>query len=158
MFLKTALEFVPGREASDTLAICFTEEVGLGVKALVPARAGDVLDSFTGEIGPEITQHSLQVRPGLHIAKTRFVGFLTHGCDPNCRLDMVHFQLVALRDIAAGELLAIDYTATEDVLYAQFACHCGADTCRHWITGRHDSINATGAAYLAALAPALRQA
>src|SRR5690606_33754662 len=115
--------------------------------------AGAVLDRFTGEIGPEITQHSLQVAPGLHISATRFVGYLTHGCAPNCRLDMNRFELVALRDVEAGELLTIDYAATEDRLHLQFACQCGAADCRSWITGRLDAVNAAGRHYLAALAP-----
>ena len=50
-------------------------------------------------------------------------------------------------------LLTIDYAETEDVLYRQFACHCGASVCRHWITGRHEAPNAEGRAYLATLAP-----
>mgnify|MGYP002084337363 FL=1 len=63
---------------------------------------------------------------------------------------MARFELVALRAIAAGELLSIDYAATEDRLYAQFACACGAPDCRRWITGRDEAISAAGARYLAA--------
>src|SRR3546814_12336188 len=61
----------------------------------------------------------LQVRPGLHISGTHFIGYLSHGCDPNCRLDMERFELVARRDIAPGETLTVDYAATEDVLFRQ---------------------------------------
>ena len=56
-------------------------------------------------------------------------------------------------DPVTGEfLLTIDYAATEDVLYRQFPCTCGATNCRKWITGRRETINATGKAYLAGLA------
>jgi hypothetical protein len=158
MLLESRLEFVPDMAASDTLAICISEAIGLGVKALVDAGKGAVLDRFTGVIGPRITQHSLQVGPGLHISDTQFVGYLSHSCDPNCRLDMIRFELVARRDIAADDLLTIDYAATEDVLHVQFACHCGADDCRDWITGRHDPVNAAGAAYLANLRGLVRGA
>ncbi len=150
MFIETALEFVSATGTNDTLAICRSDDVGLGVRSLINAPRGTVLDRFSGEITSEITQHSLQVRPGLHINKTRFIGYLTHGCDPNCQLDMDRFQLVALRDVVAGELLTIDYAATEDVLHVQFACHCGAANCREWITGRLDPVNPAGLAYLAA--------
>jgi hypothetical protein len=158
MLLESQQEFAAGMAANDTLAICLSESIGLGVKALVNAGEGAVLDRFTGVIGPEITQHSLQVRPGVHIADTRFVGYLSHSCDPSCRLDMDRFELIALRPIAAGELLTIDYAATEDVLHVQFACHCGADDCRAWITGRRDPVNAAGAAYLATRRGLVRRA
>lgn len=153
MFVDSRLEFVTGREANDRLAICRSDEFGLGVQALIDAPKGAVLDRFTGVIGPEVTQHSLQVSPGVHISQTRFIGYLTHGCAPNCRLDMLRFELVALRDIAAGELLTIDYAETEDVLHVQFPCYCGADECRRWITGRLDAIDPVGLAHIAMLTP-----
>jgi uncharacterized protein len=147
------LESTPGSGGSDVgdiLALCVTAELGLGVELLKAVAAGTVLDRFTGEISPEITQHSLQVGPEQHISGTRFVGYLSHGCEPNCRLDMDRFELVALRDIGAGELLTIDYAATEDRLHVQFPCHCGAQSCRGWITGRLEGINANGLGHMAA--------
>jgi len=124
---------------------------GLGVRTLIPRRAGEVIHHFTGVITPELRLHSLQVSEHLHICETRFIGFLSHSCDPNCRLDMERFEMVALRGARAGGLLTIDYAATEDVLYRQFACHCGARSCRHWITGRTEPINDEGRDYLATL-------
>jgi len=136
----------------ETLEVLDTSsEHGLGVRTLVPRRAGDVVHHFTGLITPELRLHSLQVTDTLHIADTQYIGFLSHACDPNCRLDMSKFEVQALRDVEAGGLLTIDYAATEDVLYRQFACHCGAATCRRWITGRAEGANAEGRAYLAAL-------
>lgn len=121
---------------------------GVGVLTLRARRAGEVMHRFTGEIGPELKQHTLQVAPGLHIAGTRVIGYLSHACEPNSRLDMARFELVAVRDIETGDVLTIDYAETEDVLYRQFACHCGADACRGWITGRAEGPNADGVAYL----------
>lgn len=132
------------------LAVCRDAALGLCVRALGPCAPGSIIERFEGDIGPRVSQHSLQVRPGSHIARTRHIGYLSHACDPNCRLDMARFELVALRAIAAGELLSIDYAATEDRLYAQFACACGAPDCRRWITGRDEPISAAGARYLAA--------
>jgi hypothetical protein len=145
-------EFSAGPKAdADGLRICHTDAVyGLGVETLVPRAAGEAVHRFTGVIGPEIRQHTLQVGEDRHIADTRFIGFLSHACDPNCRLDMSTFQLVALKDVPAGGLLTIDYAATEDRLYRQFACHCGAVACRGWITGRAEGPNAEGRAWLAA--------
>jgi hypothetical protein len=136
---------------SDGLRICHTDVAyGLGVETTRPREAGEVVHRFTGVIGPEIRQHTLQVDAHRHIADTRFIGFLSHACEPNCRLDMERFELVALRDIAAGALLTIDYAATEDRLYRQFACHCGAARCRGWITGRAEGPNLEGQAWQAA--------
>lgn len=158
MYMESAIGLDPSREETDILAICISDVLGLGVLALADLPRGTVLDHFSGEIGPEITQHSLQVAPGLHISKTRFIGYLSHGCDPNALLDMERSQLVALRDIAAGELLTIDYAATEDVLHVQFACHCGASNCRQWVTGRNDPISHDGMIHLDSLAPQARSA
>lgn len=138
VFIETGVRFFGRSTEADRLALCNSDSLGRCVRALVDFAAGDVLDKFTGIVSPRLTQHSLQVGPGQHISGTRFIGFLSHGCDPNCRLDMERFELVALRDIACGDLLTIDYAATEDELYTQFACDCGADTCRGWITGRND--------------------
>lgn len=128
-----------------------SSEHGLGVRTLVPRKAGDVVHHYTGLITPELRLHSLQVTETLHIADTKYIGFLSHSCDPNCRLDMSRFEVQALRDVEAGGLLTIDYAATEDVLYRQFACHCGAAACRRWITGRNEGANAEGREYLATL-------
>jgi hypothetical protein len=131
------------------LTVCYSAELGLGVRLSTDAAAGDILDRFEGTVGPELSQHSLQVAPGLYIGGTRYVGFLSHGCEPNCRLDMVRRELVALRPIRAGEWLTIDYAATEDELFRQFACRCGAAACRGWITGRKDPVSAEGITRLA---------
>lgn len=122
---------------------------GLGVRTLIPRKAGEIVHRFTGLVGPELRLHSLQVNEHLHISETRYIGFLSHSCDPNCRLDMSRFEVVALEDVPAGGLLTIDYAATEDVLYRQFACHCGAAVCRRWITGRAEPVSTEGRVYLA---------
>lgn len=125
------------------------EPRGLGVRACEAFAAGALMHRFAGVVSEAICQHSLQIDAVRHISATRFIGYLSHGCDPNCRLDMDDFALVALRDIAAGDLLSIDYAATEDRLHRQFACHCGAASCRGWITGRHEQPDAEGRAWLA---------
>ncbi len=138
MYQATSTELLSSADANGDLAICFDEEVGVGVVALVNFAKGDLLDRFTGTTGSELTQHSLQISPGEHISDTRFVGYVSHGCNPNCRLDMQRQELLALRDIAADELLTIDYAATEDRLFTNFSCSCDAENCRGWIVGRLD--------------------
>ena len=138
------------RAIAEVLALDHDAIVGLCIRALRDCAAGTILDRFAGEIGPQVSQHSLQVRDGQHISNTRFIGYLSHGCDPNCRLDMASFELVTLRPIAANERVTIDYATTEDQLHVQFACSCGASTCRGWITGRNDPVSESGRRHLAA--------
>lgn len=139
-------------DETDGLLVLHTQGPhGMGVRTLVPRRAGEVIHRFTGKVGPELKQHTLQVAPGQHISETKVIGYLSHSCDPDCRLDMAASELLALRDIAADEMLTIDYAETEDVLFRQFACHCGAVGCRHWITGRLEGPDEDGQIYLESL-------
>ena len=63
--------------------------------------------------------------------------WINHACDPNCESDAQgeRIYIRALRDIAAGEELFYDYGLVIDARYTarlkrEFACHCGAATCR----------------------------
>ena len=47
-------------------------------------------------------------------------------------------RITALQDIAAESYLYMDYAETEQVLFKQFACACGSDSCRGWITGNQE--------------------
>lgn len=142
--LKSVVQETP------TLEVCHTDgPYGMGVRTLVARDVGEIAHRFTGRVGQEIKQHSLQVTAHLHISDTTYIGFLSHSCDPNSRLDMSRFELVTLRGVPAGELLTIDYAATEERLYRQFECHCGAVACRRWIVGRAEGANDEGRAYLA---------
>lgn len=65
-----------------------------------------------------------------------FAGYLAHSCDPNVEVDMKHQYVHALKAIPAGAILTMDYEATEDELFQQFQCRCGAPECRGLIRGR----------------------
>lgn len=122
---------------------------GLGVRARRGFAAGETMHRFAGVVSEAICQHSLQIDSARHISGTRYIGYLSHGCDPNARLDMAGFALVAARAIAPGEVVTIDYAETEDRLHRQFACGCGAAACRGWIHGRGEGANAEGRAWRA---------
>lgn len=57
-----------------------------------------------------------------------------HSCNPNCGLHG-EITFVAIRDIAIGEELTVDYAFIDNEDYS-FACNCGAENCRHIVTGR----------------------
>lgn len=56
-----------------------------------------------------------------------------HSCDPNTAFHGL--DVVALRDIAAGEELTLDYAAFYNEHMEPFECHCGSPRCRGLIMG-----------------------
>ena len=139
---------------SEIELILASKQIGLAVRTKRGHERGSVVENFKGEIGPFMLQHTLQISPFQHILDQQFVGYLMHSCDPNCVLDMQRLRLLALKDIESGTLLTIDYAVTEDELYRQFPCRCGASNCRHWITGRSETLSRDGRQFLASLKPA----
>jgi len=111
-------------------------ERGQGVVALRGAQPGDVLFRMNGVLQREMTLHSLQLAPGLHLDDPYFAGKVLHSCAPNSRLDVTTQLFVAVREIRPGDLLTMDYDETEDVLFRSFECLCGATSCRGEIAGR----------------------
>jgi SET domain-containing protein len=55
--------------------------------------------------------------------------FINHSCAPNCfsRITHGHMLFFALRDIAAGEEITLDYTPSQ---HPGRPCTCGAASCR----------------------------
>ncbi|MFO1129545.1 MAG: SET domain-containing protein-lysine N-methyltransferase [Rhodospirillales bacterium] len=58
--------------------------------------------------------------------------FTNHSCEPNCglRVDPSGFDMIALRDIAAGEELTYDYSTHQEHPEEDMVCHCGTPSCR----------------------------
>ncbi|MCG8473515.1 MAG: SET domain-containing protein-lysine N-methyltransferase [Desulfobacterales bacterium] len=127
------------------------DEKGFGLFTRRLFQKGEQMARFTGEVLNEIKLHTLQISPSKHLYDPHFVGYLLHSCDPNVELNMKTLTMRALKDIAPGEALTMDYASTEDVLYRQFACACKARKCRQWITGRLETINREGRDYLNSL-------
>ncbi|KPA79841.1 putative SET domain protein [Leptomonas pyrrhocoris] len=56
---------------------------------------------------------------------------INHSCDPNCFFAAPHsLNVIAARDIAAGEDLSMDYATFCDGTMKPFQCLCGAACCR----------------------------
>jgi len=108
---------------------------GWGIFSRKSHAAGDKLCAYSGVVLTEVTQYTLQVSDTLHMHDPFFTGILTHSCDPNCRLDMANLSLIAVKDIAVGQLLTIDYDHTEKVLFKAFDCNCGSASCRGRVQG-----------------------
>lgn len=117
------------------------DQTGLGVITYRSFKKGDIVAAITGEIIHDIRQHSLQIEPGVHLYDTHFSGYFLHSCAPNVFLDMDKMLVIATRKINKGDYLLMDYAQTEDTLYRQFPCSCGAKNCRGWITGKKDIVD-----------------
>lgn len=59
--------------------------------------------------------------------------FTNHSCRPNARLSVRdgRVEFYALRDIAPGEEVSVDYGETHHV--GRLACRCGAPGCAGWL-------------------------
>lgn len=64
-----------------------------------------------------------------HAAVRHPVNFLNHSCDPNIGYDGAE-SIVALRPIAAGTEIRMDYGTYSFSFDHPFACRCGAPNCR----------------------------
>lgn len=117
---------------SQFLAIYETADKGKCLRALQPLVAGQAICYGTGQKLSNPTMHSLTL-DGQIIDTDNELKFAAHSCEPNaCFLDKKP-ALIALRDIAAGEEITIDYLATETIITHPFQCRCGSHKCRGWI-------------------------
>lgn len=130
-------------QASDFRVITKDHSSGYGVLALRSFEAGELIAVISGEIIPEILQHTLQISEGKHLLDLYFTGYLLHSCSPNISVDMENMTVTALEDIPANSFLYMDYAQTEEVLYKQFQCGCGTEACRGWITGSRETATRT---------------
>ena len=131
-----------GHPDATAFAVVERERLGRVVESLREFKPGAWMARFDGVTVSYLTQHSLQKSARLHIVDMHFAGLLAHACAPNVVLDMTRQNLHALRAIAPGDLLTIDYEATEDELFAPFTCACAAAGCRRLIVGRRVSQSA----------------
>ena len=123
---------------SDFAVVCKDELAGRGVISYRAFKQGEVIARMSGHVVAEIRQHTLQMTPEAHLYDPYFSGFFLHSCSPNISLNMVDLAVTALKDIPANSFLYMDYAETEDVLFKQFPCSCGASNCRGWVTGRRE--------------------
>ncbi len=129
-----AFEFEPTRDRFNIVAL--GENVGEAVVCLREFAAGEVVFACTGFFSSTVTLFSLQITPTLHLHDPYFYGKLMHSCDPNVRVDVTTRQFIATRAIRAGEPVTLDYAASEDYLFRNFPCRCGAAHCRGIVAGR----------------------
>jgi SET domain-containing protein len=122
---------------------------GQGLFARVPIAAGEIVAVKGGHVltvaqwaalEPTLGAAEIQLAEDLFIAPVReyhragSMLYTNHSCDPNLAIQG-QIVLVAMRDVAAGEELTIDWATTDDGDH-RMTCHCGSPRCRGIVTGR----------------------
>lgn len=127
---------------------------GKGVFALRPLKKGEVVIEYKGEVidwqealrrhphDPKDPDHTFYFHVDeKNVIDAKYGGnaarWINHACAPNCEADEVDGRIFikTLRAIKPGEELFYDYGLIIDEKYTpklkkQFACHCGAKSCR----------------------------
>lgn len=130
----------------DWLALHERADLGQdGLRTLRPVRKGAILARFTAKrILDRPARLTLQVDDERHVElDPPLLARVNHGCDPNVAFAVDDLpagpgELVALRDITAGEELTAFYPATEWQMAEPFPCNCGSLRCRGRIAGAVD--------------------
>ncbi len=99
---------------------------GKGVVCLKPFKKGQTLARLAGEEINAMREHSFQIGKNKHLNDEFFTGFFLHACDPNTSINTKEHIATAIKDIQPGDYITIDYSDTEDYLFRQFKCNCGA--------------------------------
>ena len=113
-----------------------TTDIGSGVFAKVPIRHGTKLVTCQGWLARggalDDDWHAMQVGPDLWLCSAGdcLDESINHCCEPNAGFVTGEPVLYALRDIAAGEQIAWDYSTSIAELGWTLECRCGADKCR----------------------------
>ena len=108
---------------------------------IVAVKGGHVLTGAQwAPLEPALGAADIQIADDLFIApvrqEQRHGGMLytNHSCDPNLAIQG-QIVLVAMRDIAAGDELTIDWATTDDLDYTM-QCTCASPRCRGTVTGK----------------------
>ncbi len=122
-----------------------TPGTNFGTFAIAPIDAGVIVVSFGGA---EMNRKSFNKHPderrvrSLQIELDSFLlgpevrqqgDAVNHSCNPNCGMGNAT-QLVAMRDIAAGEEITFDYAMSDASVLVELACICTTPQWRRNIT------------------------
>lgn len=135
---------------SPKVASKFSQTAGRGLFASEKILKGEVITDYENGLGEYVDgskadelfnqgrDHMIQVEEDLFFAAVKEGDFedadyINHSCEPNCGI-RDRLKIVAMRDIDAGEEIAIDYAMMESSEYS-FKCNCGVVACRKVITG-----------------------
>lgn len=118
-----------------------TTDRGRGLFASKDIYAGEVIAAFDGEtyeaercsLLPNepplfVRDHAIQIAPTKWQDSKGLARFVNHSCEPNAGIKNL-VEIVAMRDIKAGEEILLDYEMTENSDWSM-DCRCGSAQCR----------------------------
>lgn len=124
--------------------------LGVGVSAGEAFARGEAVGVFGGHVLPiarrrllpaELEHFYFQVSDDLVLTHVSFeqvrqskIEFINHSCEPNVGF-RGQIELVAMRDIRAGEVISFDYATCTSEPGFRMECLCGAAGCRGYVTG-----------------------
>ncbi|MCA9352989.1 SET domain-containing protein [Patescibacteria group bacterium] len=128
------------RKADNSKVFFQKNQKGIGIYTNTDISKGEFIGGFYGDIYTSSKASSLPegIRDrALPFAKNKWrmsegvVNNINHSCEPNCGVKDL-FDIVAMRNIKAGEELTIDYAMAEDSDWEipSGECLCGSDKCR----------------------------
>ncbi len=101
-----------------------------------PFKRGETIYRIEGHrITDTATYQTIQVGRRQHVEELGVIAYLNHSCQPNTLIDVVRLEVIALRDIQAGEELTFFYPSTEWEMDRPFICLCGAPQCVRLVAG-----------------------
>ena len=113
--------------------------LGRVVSAIRDIAAGETIIRCWGERVRERSRHSIQVDVDAHIVPDGVAVLVNHSCDPNCgvviRSGVREIAIRALRPIAAGDEITVDYDTFEYEVVDLGPCRCGSPRCRGTVAG-----------------------
>jgi hypothetical protein len=122
---------------SALLTIRETAHMGQALFTLTAIEAGTIIHKCRGSITSTPGVHTLQIAEDKHLVVADSAQYLSHSCDPNCRIIISDqgFDVLSVRSIPAHTLLSFNYLTTEWDMQAPFHCVCGATGCLGFIRG-----------------------
>lgn len=100
-------------------------------------KPGDVVTVFSAaSLQDHADRYTVQKNEKEHIVLSPdYLKYMNHSCDPNCYIDIDHFQLIAIKPISKGDEFSFFYPSTEWDMAEPFHCHCNTNKCLKEIQG-----------------------
>jgi hypothetical protein len=122
-----------------SLALCVHPGYGKALRVQKPIPDGAIVISLERDVTriPIPTATSIQVGVNEHIDGVPTL-YLNHSCEPNVFVDARTLNVIAIRDIQAGEDIQFFYPANEWHMSVPFECTCGTRSCLKLISGAQE--------------------
>jgi SET domain-containing protein len=113
----------------------------IGAGEVVAVKGGHIVDTATlRTLPPHLQETDIQIAENLHLAALTddefesVMLFVNHSCDANVGI-AGNIVLMAMRDVAPGDELTLDYCLFDGSPTTPMECRCGSAACRKVITG-----------------------